>query len=188
MPYQGELASKLGHLTLIESPWVRDLVAGFERAPTPAGDLSGTPWQKFDPSGAAPLSRVWAVDGSIVPVQSTDTPPREVAFVKSVLVLLDQEQIAEIDPCFPHPLDLRDALAESGLFHATAFPLRHVRTCLGSNYTAVRNIIHDSIHATWTVFNTGGTDSRVPPARKKHRSPSPHRWPRKDRGIRRSPC
>lgn len=145
MPYAGESASKLGHLTLIESPWVRDLVAGFERAPVLVGDPSSTPWQIFDPSAAAPLSRVWAVDGSFVPVQSTDTPPREVAFVKTALVLLDREQMADIDPHFPHPLDLRDAMAESGLFHATAFPLRHVRTDLGSNYTAVRHIINDSI-------------------------------------------
>jgi len=145
VPYSGESASKLGHLTLIESPWVKDLVAGFERAPAPAGDPAGTPWRTFDPSAAVPLSRVWAVDGSFVPVQSTDTPPREVAFVKTALVLLDREQMAEIDPHFPHPLDLRDAMAESGLFHATAFPLRHVRTSLGSNYTAVRHIINDSI-------------------------------------------
>jgi hypothetical protein len=130
---------------LIESPWVKDLVAGFERAPAPAGDPAGTPWKTFDPGAAVPLSRVWAVDGSFVPVQSTDTPPREVAFVKTALVLLDREQMADIDPDFPHPLDLRDAMAESGLFHATAFPLRHVRTSLGSNYTAVRNIINDSI-------------------------------------------
>jgi hypothetical protein len=145
VPYDGERASKLGHLTLIESPWVKDLVAGFEGAPASDGDASGTPWQTFDPSAALPLSRVWAVDGSFVEVRSTDSPPREVAFVKTALVLLDREQMADIDPHFPHPLDLRDAMAASGLFHATVFPLRHVRTSLGSNYTAVRNIINDSI-------------------------------------------
>jgi hypothetical protein len=145
MPYAGEYASKLGHLTLIESPWVKDLVAGFERAPAPADDPTQTPWRVFDPSTAVPLSRVWAVDGSFVPVQSTDVPPREVAFIKTALALLDREQLADIDPQFPHPLDLRDAMAESGLFHATAFPLRHVRTSLGNNYMAVRNIINDSI-------------------------------------------
>jgi hypothetical protein len=130
---------------LIESPWVKDLVAGFERERARDGDPSATPWRTFQPSSAAPLQRVWAVDGSFVPVRSSDTPPREVAFVKSALVLLDREQMAEIDPDFPHPLDLRDAMAESGLFHATAFPLRHVRTSLGNNYAAVRHIIHDSI-------------------------------------------
>lgn len=145
MPYDGEKASKLGHLTLLESPWVKDLVMGFERAPAQQGDPGGTPWAAFDPSAAAPLKRVWAVDGSFVEVRSNDTPPREVGFVKTALVLLDREELADIDPHFPHPLDLRDAMANSGLFHATAFPLRHVRTLLGDNYTAVRNIIRDSI-------------------------------------------
>lgn len=145
MPYRGEDASKLGHLTLVKSAWVKDLVEGFEKIDRPSGDRSRTVWRQFDPSTADPLSRVWAVDGSFVPVQSTDSPPREVAFVKAALILLDREQMAEIDPHFPHPLDLRDAMAESGLFHATAFPLRHVHTARGNNYTAIRHIINDSI-------------------------------------------
>jgi DNA-directed RNA polymerase subunit RPC12/RpoP len=173
VPYAGENASKLGHLTLIQSDWVKDLVAGFERAPSPSGDPSHTPWQIFNPSSALPLSRVWAVDGSFVPVQSTDNPPREVAFVKTALVLLDREQLAEIDPDFPHPLDLRDAMAESGLFHATVFPLRHVRTQMGNNYTSVRHIIRDSIRMDqegafyetlkWLAYRRwAGTPSRSP--------------------------
>src|SRR5687768_13522338 len=116
MPYKGENASKLGHLTLIESPWVRDLVSEFECSPALTNDPAATPWRTFHPTSAVPLSRVWAVDGSFVPVRSSDNPPREVAFVKTALVLLDREQMAEIDPHFPHPLELRDAMAESGLF------------------------------------------------------------------------
>lgn len=173
MPYPGEMASKLGHLTLVESPWVKDLVTGFERAPAPAGDPAGTPWQSFDPAAAAPLSRVWAVDGSFVAVRSADKPPREVAFVKTALVLLDREQMADIDPHFPHPLDLRDVMAESGLFHATVFPLRHVRFGLANNHTAVRHIIRDSIqkdqngafHDTlkWLAYRKwSGTPTRSP--------------------------
>ena len=145
MPYEGEKASKLGHLTLIESEWVRDLVNGFERPPGVGGDQSSTPWFGFNPTSAAPLSRVWAVDGSYVEVRSTEKPPREVAFVKAALVLLDREQMAEIDPYFPHPLDLSDAMRDSGLFHATVFPLRNVRTTLGTNFSAVRHIIRDSM-------------------------------------------
>ncbi|HMP05003.1 MAG TPA: hypothetical protein PJ982_01530 [Lacipirellulaceae bacterium] len=145
MPYEGEKASKLGHLTLLNSPWVQELVAGFERIRGQDGDPTNTQWRSFNPADGTPLSRVWAVDGSFVNVRSTDVPPREVAFVKTALVLLDREQMAEIDPNFPHPLDLRDAMAESGLFHATAFPLRHVHTSKGSNLLAVRHIINDSI-------------------------------------------
>ena len=168
MPYDGERASKLGHLYLLNSEWVRDLVSGFERAPAAAGDPCGTPWQSFDSSISKPLSRVWAVDGSFVEVKSSDVPPREVAFVKTALVLLDREQMAEIDPHFPHPLDLRDAMASSGLFHATVFPLRHIRSSKGkSNYDAVRHIINDSIRLSesgafyetlkWLAYRKWGT-------------------------------
>jgi len=145
MPYEGERASKLGHLALVNSEWVRDLVAGFEHAATEIGDTSKTPWTAFNPTQETPLSRLWAVDGSYVSVMSSDIPPREVAFVKTALVLIDREQLADIDPHFPHPLDLRDVMANSGLFHATVFPLRNVRTERGDNYTTVRHIIYDSI-------------------------------------------
>ena len=37
-------------------------------------------------------------------------------------------------------------MRKCGVQHATAFPLRNVRTTLGSNYEAVRHIAHDSIH------------------------------------------
>lgn len=190
MPYEGEKASKLGHLTLLDSEWVRDLVTGFERAPAEAGDPAKTPWKPFDPAKAAPLSRVWAVDGSFVAVSSSDTPPREVAFVKTALVLLDREQMADIDPHFPHPLDLRDAMASSGLFHATVFPLRHVRTGLGDNYTAVRHIIYDSIrleqdgefyetlkwlaYRKWSATPTRSPDFQCPHCTKDISSGLPH--------------
>jgi hypothetical protein len=36
-------------------------------------------------------------------------------------------------------------MAESGLFHGTVFPLRHVRTARANNYTAIRHIIRDSV-------------------------------------------
>lgn len=95
MPYDGERASKLGHLLFTHSPWISDLVNGFERAPPAAGDPSGTPWRSFDPAAAFPLSRVWAVDGSFVEVRTQDKPPREVAFVKTALLFLDRDQVAE---------------------------------------------------------------------------------------------
>ncbi len=90
MPYAGgdrlpsEAASKLGHLAVIESPWVQSLVKDFERAAVTDTDTSQTPWATFDPAGVPPLTRVWAVDGSFVPVQSQERPPREVAYVKKV--------------------------------------------------------------------------------------------------------
>lgn len=56
-------------------------------------------------------------------MRSHDQPPREVAFVKTALLLVARDQLADIDPYFPHPLALRGVMADSGQFHATVFPL-----------------------------------------------------------------
>ena len=151
MPYSegtrlpGETASKLGHLAVIESRWVRSLVDDFESAVIPNGDPARTGWLTFDPSGIEPLRGIWAVDGSFVSVRSSQTPPKEVAFVKTALLMLDKAKLDAIDKDLPHPLLLRDALKDSGVQHATVFPLKNVRTSMGTNYEAVRHIVRDSM-------------------------------------------
>lgn len=158
MPYSegsrlpGEAASKLGHLTVIESPWVKSLVDDFESMPIVDGDPSNTIWHAFDPSQIQPLRSIWAVDGSFVPVKSEQKPPREVAFVKTALLMLDKAKLDVIDKDLPHPLLLRDALKDSGVQHATVFPLKNVRTSMGTNYQSVRNIVRDSMRV-----DQGGT-------------------------------
>ncbi len=151
MPYSaggrlpGESASKLGHLAVIQSEWVRELVNVFDQAKTQDQDLSNTVWEQFDAKDVLPLRNVWAVDGSFVSIQSAQKPPREVAFVKTALLTVDRVRLEAIDRDHPHPLLLQDVLTGSAVFHATVFPLRNVRTPLGSNYDAVRHIVRDSL-------------------------------------------
>lgn len=150
MPYSGgtrlpfESASKLGHLSVVQSEWVKELVRDFEQAKAPATDSSGTLWQTIDTQGVRPLRSVWAVDGSFVAVRSEGKPPKEVAFVKTALLLVDRVKIDAIDKENPHPLLLQDVLRGSAIYHSTVFPLKNVRTTLGSNYDAVRHIVRDS--------------------------------------------
>jgi hypothetical protein len=151
MPYSegsrlpGESASKLGHLAVVQSEWVKALVEDFESTTVLDSDPSKTVWQTFDPTGAEPLRSIWAVDGSFVSVRTEQKPSKEVAFVKTALLMLDKTKLDAIDKDLPHPLLLRDALKDSGVQHATVFPLKNVRTQLGTNYDAVRHIVRDSI-------------------------------------------
>jgi len=151
MPYgqgtrlPGESASKLGHLAVVKSPWVKALITEFESVLPQEGDTSGAAWTSFNPDKIRPLSRVWAVDGSFVSVKASQNPPREVAFVKTALLAIDRARLDAIDKEHPHPLLLQDVLSDSAVFHATVFPLKNVRTTLGSNYDAVRHIIRDSM-------------------------------------------
>lgn len=141
----GQSASKLGHLAVIQSDWVRSLVSAFDQVEQEKEDPSKTLWKTFDPTSAIPLRNVWAVDGSFVTIKSEQKPPREMTFVKTALLAVDRVRLDAIDKDQPHPLLLQDILTGSAVFHATVFPLNNVRTPLGSNYDAVRHIVRDSM-------------------------------------------
>ncbi len=151
MPYAqgtrlpGESASKLGHLAVLQSDWVRALVNEFDSGNVVTKDPSNTLWTEIDLAGVEPLRNVWAVDGSFVAVETQENPPKEVAFVKTALLTVDSAKLSAIDKEHPHPLLVRDVLTGSGIFHATVFPLKNVRTDMGTNYDAVRNIARDSL-------------------------------------------
>src|ERR1700734_1675087 len=136
MPYEpgtrlpGESASKLGHLRVIQSEWVRELISVFEYASATPKDESNTVWNEFERSQATILGRVFAVDGSFSTVASSDYPRKEVSFVKTALLRLDKAKLDKIDKETPHPLLLQDALANSALYHATVFPLKNIRSNL----------------------------------------------------------
>lgn len=150
MPYSAgtrlpfEAASKLGHLAVVQSAWVRELVKDFESAVSQDFDPAKSLWQNIDVGNASPLRGVWAVDGSFVAVRSEQRPPKEVAFVKTALLLVDRGKLDSIDKENPHPLLLQDVLRNSAIYHSTVFPLKNVRTPLGSNYDAIRHIVRDS--------------------------------------------
>jgi len=150
MPYAksnrlpGEAASKLGHLSVVKSDWVKSLISEFEEPTNASSGKAPSTWSSIN-SAAAPLSRVWAVDGSFVGVRAETGLGREVAFVKTALLTVDRVKLNAIDKEHPHPLLLQNIMSDSAIFHATVFPLKNVRTSLGSNYDAVRHIVRDSL-------------------------------------------
>ena len=138
-----EPASKLGHLDLANSEWLRDLVEGFEHAPPPPDPTAAAAWEPVP--DADPLPEIWAADGSIAVVRSSDDPPSEIAFVKTALVSVDRARLGELDPDSPHPLLLQDLMRESVVFLPAPFPLRNVRSTRGTNYEAVRQIARETL-------------------------------------------
>lgn len=151
MPYAqgsnlpGERASKLGHLAVVNSEWVKSLVEDFEESEQAGEDPSSTVWKEFLPASSIPLRNIWAVDGSFVSVSSDGKPPKEMAFIKTALLIIDKLRLDAVNKEQPHPLLLQDILKDSAIFHATVFPLKNVRTSLGTNYDAIRHIVYDSM-------------------------------------------
>jgi hypothetical protein len=148
MPYPrgdrlpGERASRLGHLDVLNSELVKKLCKAFETGPASVPPPTAT-WQSL-PTNGIPLSLVFGVDGSVQVIKDEIPPHKALGFVKTALLRIDGGALAAIDKDSPHPLQLRDILADAALYHATVFPLRHVKVPGMSTYHAVRQIIFES--------------------------------------------
>ena len=149
MPYKAgerlpaERASRLGHLDVLKSELVKKLCKSFE-------DTVQSPISTFDswraiPTNGKPLPLVFGVDGSMQVIESETPPYKALAFVKTALLRVDQVALSSIDEESPHPLALRDILADSALYHATVLPLRHVVVPGITVYDAVRQTIFESV-------------------------------------------
>lgn len=149
MPYKAgsrlpaERASRLGHLEVLKSELVNKLVKVFDSTRAPVAS-SGCSWQKM-PSGGQPLGLVFGIDGSFQAIDSDTTPRRRLGFVKTALLRVDRPAISSIDRDCPHPLALRDILADAALYHATVLPLTHASIPGISTYHAMRQIIFESV-------------------------------------------
>lgn len=148
MPYQagkrlsGERASRLGHLDVLKSELVNKLCAAFEK-PAAVPEAEGHGWVPI-PKGGDVLPLVFGVDGSLQVIESETKPHKAIAFIKTSLLRLDRHALSLVDEESPHPFVLRDILARSALYHATALPLRHVGIPGISAYDAIRQIIFES--------------------------------------------
>lgn len=127
-----ETASKLGHLDVIGSDWVNSILDDFETNDLyDENNFNNSIWESYDPNQAAPLRHIWVVDGSYVPVEENN---KELAFVKTALMTIEQSKIEKIDKNFPHPLLMQDIMKDSASFHATVFPLKNIKSSKGNIY------------------------------------------------------
>ncbi|NPV14397.1 hypothetical protein HPY86_05645 [candidate division WOR-3 bacterium] len=149
MPYKagarlpGERSSRLGHLEVLKSELVNELVKNFQESPISMIKTKPN-WEPI-PVNGKPLTIVFGIDGSIQPIESETPPFKRLAFVKTALLRIDHFALSKIDKEYPHPFALRDILRDSALYHATVFPLRHVSVSGQNTYHAIRRIIFDSL-------------------------------------------
>ena len=140
-----ESASKLGHLSLMNSEWIASLVKDFEAQYNSPNSSITSNWTEFNSNTQNLIDQIWVVDGSYVPVQSDATPPKEVAFIKTAILHISEASLKNIDKYNPHPMDLQKIMKDSALFHSTVLPLRNIKSSKGTNFDTIRNIICESI-------------------------------------------
>ena len=149
MPYQpsprlsGEKASKLGHLEVLKSKLVNELVQAFSNNSAPSS-VALDQWEQFPPQ-SDPLPYIFSVDGSLQVLHGDPPLYKSLAFVKTALFRLDQPALAKLNPSLPHPYALRDILADAARCHSTVLPMKHVIIDGISLLDTVRQTIFESV-------------------------------------------
>lgn len=150
MPYgssghlPAEYASKIGHLDVLQSELVNELINAFEY--TADHEEPVEEWASYHRDAVEPLGIVFSVDGSFQNVRAQRPPYREVCFIKTALMRVDPHRLDEIDPQYPHPQKLQQLMKESALFHSTVLPLSGVEFSSTTWIDGVRQIIRDSLN------------------------------------------
>lgn len=139
----GQRASKLGHLDVVGSELVNEIVEKFESVGE-EGEPPSPGWVSYEGT-AEPCRLIFAVDGSAQTVTSDSSPRKQLSFVKTALLRLDRAAVEELDPKAPHPMALRDLLADSAMYHATAIPLTGIAVQGKRNYDTIREIVDESL-------------------------------------------
>ena len=99
-----EKASKLGHLDVIKDEWVQEILSEFVTDDiNDESNYDNTIWNEYKPGTVKPLKHIWVVDGSY---SNLNENKKELCYVKTALMNIQQERIAKIDKLNPHPLEI----------------------------------------------------------------------------------
>jgi len=149
MPYQksnrlsGEKANKLGHIEVINSDLVKKIIDEFEKPLVESTQVASLNWVEIEKSDDV-LETIFCVDGSLQIVTSSTLPKKELAFVKTALLTLDQKALSKVDPQYPHPFRMKKIMQDSALYHSTVFPLKKIYLPKMNSCDTVRKIIYES--------------------------------------------
>lgn len=119
-----EMASKIGHLSVIEDEFVQELLKSFEIHEENKKDFSKIPFQKAKIGNAA--TKVICVDGSFAIVPHAIKDHKKLAYIKIAALGLDIEQLEKANKVIVNPEVVRTIISEYATTESTVLPLENV--------------------------------------------------------------
>ena len=157
MPYAGsknlsfETASKLGHLSVVESPFIKEMLGSFEQiqqdpSPPPDDGIS-----ELTLEGVEPLDFVIAVDGSMSSIPNTLAPHKTISYVKVAALNISMQELQKAHAPIVNPETISSLLSKYADTESTVLPLSNVRVSGKSLMESLR----EAILATFRQFGKG---------------------------------
>lgn len=140
--YPSELANKVGHIKLIEDPFIQALVESFESA-KPSPEQCPTLTGHIDLGADCELTQVVTVDGGQQVVPNDLRPGRQLGFVQvaAQMVRLETLEYLESHP-LADPRDVRKKLSQFTDHTLAALPLAGIHMANMSVRQTIRETVH----------------------------------------------
>jgi len=146
-----ESASKLGHLSVIEDPLVKELLKSFQKVERGEATLPEGSVQQLDLGLVEPLGIVLAVDGSLSSVPNSLIEDKTLAYVKVAALCLSLDDLEAAEAPIVDPAFVQGLVKDHTNTFSTVLPLNNV---IVSGQT-MRETVREVVHRTFETVNEG---------------------------------
>lgn len=137
-----ESASKLGHLSVIDDPLVKELLESFERVERGVDTIPDDYVGQLDLESIEPLAIVLAVDGSLSSVPNSLIEDKTLAYVKVAALCLSLDDLEAAEAPIVDPAFVQGLLKDHTNTFSTVLPLNNVLVPGQSMRETVREVVH----------------------------------------------
>lgn len=133
-----ERASKLGHLSVINDPFVQELLEEFEQTGGNAPGQAALEGDVVEAPDAEPLDFVVAVDGSVSDIPNTLAKHKMLSYVKVAALGLSLKQLRRVERPIVNPDVVSEMLEKGADTFSTVLPLSNVAIPGRSIFESIR--------------------------------------------------
>jgi len=146
-----ESASKLGHLSVIDDPLVKELLESFEKFDRDSGTVPEGAITQLDLESVEPLAIVLAVDGSLSSVPNSLIEDKTLAYVKVAALCLSLDDLEAAEAPIVDPAFVQGLIKDHTNTFSTVLPLNNVMV----PGQTMRETVREVVHRTFRSVNEG---------------------------------
>lgn len=146
-----EAASKLGHLSVVNDPFIKQMLESFEKGPITKFD-GDEQVCTLDLSEVKPLDFVITVDGSLSTIPNSLAPHKMLSYIKIAALNISLAELDEVQAPIVNPEAVSKILSDHAHTESTVLPLSNVHVAGMDMYQSIRH----AVEATFQKILDGG--------------------------------
>lgn len=139
-----EHASKLGHVSIINDPFIEELIESFVDVSDEKQNIEVKGIQSIG-SKARQIKNLIAVDGSFATISNTQNTKKSLSYIKIASLYLNQEELEKANEPIVDPDVIRNILGKNSDVFSTVLPLNNITVKGVTPLESIRIIIEKSL-------------------------------------------